>query len=332
MSFIGRPNISGSVLVWDGDKFLSDKKVINLQNAYENSRFVQLADTICFIGDPLISEPKLELVHTSPFTSDEGLRLTTDPNAVATSWKGIAAYDRNTTKVFEVALDVSSSIVSVTSKNTDGNSGYQFLNELGTFIALDTNSTPTSLRIQKADNGYIDFGGNTVADPILRINTNAYASSVNVGTYGSTKTLNVNGMDITPYSGSLIVPIGSMDNYTLINMFTKLENDQYATLNIDIFASTIEIPSYDVIATGTWKILVSMFRQNNNVTVTGVTELDMQHHAAEQASDVPSSWNVDVSSNGLLFVNAKGSQYKVAFGAVITKLSVLNISTGNVIK
>jgi hypothetical protein len=115
-------------------------------------------------------------------------------------------------------------------------------------------------------------------------------------------------------------------------MFTKLENNQYATFNIDIFASTIEIPSYDVVATGTWKLLVSMFRHNNNVTVTGVTELDMQHHAGTQASDIPSSWNVDVSSNGLLFVNAKGSQYKVAFGAVITKLSVLDILLGNVIK
>ena len=75
-----------------------------------------------------------------------------------------------------------------------------------------------------------------------------------------------------------------------------------------------------------------MFRHDNNVTVTGVTELDMQHHAGTQASDIPSSWNVDVSSNGLLFVNAKGSQYKVAFGAVITKLSVLDVFTGNVIK
>jgi hypothetical protein len=332
MSFLGRPNISGSVLVWDGDKLLSDKKVINLQHAYENERFIQLADTICLIGDPLISEPKLDLVHNSPFEDDEGLRLTTDPNASATSWKGIAGYDRNSRKVFEVELDTNTSYVAVTSNNPDGNSGYQFINELGTFLALDTTSSPTSLRIQKADNGYIDFGGNTVTDPILRINTTAYASSVNVGTYGSTKILNVNGMDITPYSGSLIVPIGSLDNHTLLNLFAKLENDQYATFNIDIFASTIEIPSYDVVATGTWKLLVSMFRHNNNVTVTGVTELDMQHHAGTQASDIPSSWNVDVSSNGLLFVNAKGSQYKVAFGAVITKLSVLDVFTGNVIK
>ena len=83
MSFVGRPNISGSVLVWDGDKLLSDRKVINLQNAYENERFIQLADTICFIGDPLISEPKLDLVHTSPFEDDEDHRLPIERKAEA---------------------------------------------------------------------------------------------------------------------------------------------------------------------------------------------------------------------------------------------------------
>ena len=123
-----------------------------------------------------------------------------------------------------------------------------------------------------------------------------------------------------------------MDNHTLLNLYTRLQNDQFATFNIDIFGTTSDIPSYDVIASGTWKLLVSMFKQNNNITVTGVTELDSQIYAAGQATDVPSTWNVDISSNGILFVNAKGSQYKVAFGAVITKLSVLNILLGNVIK
>ncbi|NCZ59300.1 MAG: hypothetical protein EBX71_04010, partial [Betaproteobacteria bacterium] len=88
-------------------------------------------------------------------------------------------------EIIEELDDNGNVMYDITSNNPDGNSGYQFINELGTFLALDTTSSPTSLRIQKADNGYIDFGGNTVTDPILRINTTAYASSVNVGTYGS---------------------------------------------------------------------------------------------------------------------------------------------------
>jgi len=326
MSFIGRPHISGAVLVWDGDKMTSDKKVINLQSAYENERIVQLADTIRFIGDPEIAEPKLELVHTSPFENDEGLTTLTKVGSSA-AWIPFATYDIYQNKVFEVGIDTGSSYIAVSSDQHDGNSGYTFMNELGTFMALDTTSSPTNLRIQK-DNGYIDFGGNNT-ETILRVDTNA--SSVNVGTYGTYKTLNVNGMDITPYSGSIIVPIGSMDNHTLLNLYTRLQNDQFATFNIDIFGTTSDIPSYDVIVTGTWKLFVSMIKQNNNITVTGVTELDSQIYAAEQATDVPSTWNVDISSNGILFVNTKGSQYKVAFGAVITKLSVLNISLGNII-
>jgi hypothetical protein len=50
------------------------------------------------------------------------------------------------------------------------------------------------------------------------------------------------------------------------------------------------------------------------------------------AADDPTNWNVELNTNGILFVNADAPAYDLAFGAVITKLSVLHISTGNVVK
>jgi len=331
MSFIGKPHISGSVLVWDGEKLLSERKLVDLQEAYQNSRFVQLADTICFIGDPLIAEPKLELIHTSPYEDDEGLRLTTDPNAGATCWKAITAFDKNENKVFEVEIDTNSSIVAVTSYDTDGNSGYQFLNEIGTFIALDTNNDPSILRIQKADQGYIDFGGDN-QNTVLRIDTSLSEPKVMIGSYGTNNALTVNGMDITPYSGSVIVPLGSTDNHTLINFIELLDNDQYAMANVDVFATTLEMSSHDLMVNSSWKYFLSMNKKDNEVSVAGITEIDHQQISGSLAVDVSDNWDIELSSNGILFVNGNGANHKLAFGALITKFSVLDISTGNIIK
>lgn len=48
MSFIGRPKLSGSVLVWDGDKVVFETAVVNLQSAYDNASDVQLNNPITF--------------------------------------------------------------------------------------------------------------------------------------------------------------------------------------------------------------------------------------------------------------------------------------------
>lgn len=319
MSFIGKPHISGSILVWDGEKILPEKAVINLQNAYDNSRNVKLKEPVCFIGDELVSDAKIEVIHTSGFEDDEGIRFVTNPDAGATAWKPLVAYDKNDLKVFEVETDTNASYVAVTSLSPDGNSGYQFMNELGTFMALDTTGQTTSLVFQKADSGYIDFTGNATEDPILRVNT-------------AEKTLIANGIDITPRSGSLIVPATSTANHTILDLASNLSNDHYATFDINVFATTKDMPSYDYVAVGAWKFFVSMFKANDTITVAGITEYDYQNITGSLATDDPTNWNIELNTNGILFANANAPVYDLAFGAIITKLSVLDISTGNVIK
>jgi hypothetical protein len=319
MSFVGKPHLSGSVLVWDGEKLISEKAIINLQNAYENANNIQLSDPVIFEGDPTVSDAKIEIIHTSGFEDDEGIRFITDPNAGATAWKPLAAYDKNELKVFEVETDTNASYVAVTSLIPDGNSGYQFMNELGTFMALDTSGLTTSLVFQKADDGYIDFTGDATGDPIFRINT-------------AEKTLIANGIDITPRSGSLIIPATSTANHTILDLASNLSNDHYATFDINVFATTKDMPAYDYVAVGAWKFFVSMFKANDTITVAGITEYDHQHMTGSMAADDPTNWNVELNTNGILFVNADAPAYDLAFGAVITKLSVLHISTGNVVK
>lgn len=319
MSFVGKPHLSGSVLVWDGEKLISEKAIINLQNAYENANNIQLSDPVIFEGDPTVSDAKIEIIHTSGFEDDEGIRFITDPNAGATAWKPLAAYDKNELKVFEVETDTNASYVAVTSLIPDGNSGYQFMNELGTFMALDTSGLTTSLVFQKADDGYIDFTGDATGDPIFRINT-------------AEKTLIANGIDITPRSGSLIIPATSTANHTILDLASNLSNDHYATFDINVFATTKDMPAYDYVAVGAWKFFVSMFKANDTITVAGITEYDHQHMTGSMAADDPTNWNVELNTNGILFVNADAPAYDLAFGAVITKLSVLHISTGNIIK
>lgn len=318
MSFIGRPHLSGAVLVWDGEKLVSEKAIINLQNAYDNASNVSLTKPIVFSGAVSADDAKLELVHNSPNTTDEGLKTTTAPNA-STLWIPIASYDINDNRVFEVGTDTNSSWVAVTSNNPDGNSGYQFMNELGTFMALDTTGQPSSLVFQKADSGYIDFTGDATGDPILRINT-------------ADDTLTVNGIDITPRGSNLIVPATSNTNHTILNLASYINNDEYATYDINVFATTTGIQSYNTFAGSSWKFFVSVYKSNNTISVVGITQYDQQYTTGSNAVDLPTNWNIQLNTNGILYVNAQAPTNNIAFGAVITKLSVLNISTGNVIK
>mgnify|MGYP006280618387 CR=1 FL=1 len=330
MSFVGKPNSSGSVLIWDGEKVVFETAVINLQSAYNNANNVKLTNPVTFEGDETVSDAKLQLIHTSPFEDDEGLRLSTAATAGAAAWLPIAAYDITDNKVFEVGTDTGSSYVAVTSTQPDGNSGYTFMNEMGTFMALDT--TSNSLVFQKADEGYIDFQGAGQSTPVLRIDTTTADSRVLIGTYGTNNTLSVNGIDITPYSGSVIVPLGSTDNHTLLNFIPLLENNQYAMANVDVFATTLEMQSYDLMVNGSWKFFITMNKKDDTVSVAGITEIDHQQISGSAAIDSSNDWNVDLSSNGILFVNGNAANHKLAFGALITKLSVLDLSTGNIIK
>ena len=153
MSFLGKPELSGAVITWDGTKFVADtlSTNISLQNAYDNGYQIQVTSSKPFTltGSNSSSGPVFEIIHSSNQSTDEGIKFTTEAVAPASDWKPIAAYDKNGLKVFEIETDTNNSIVAVRSPVTDGNSGFQFLNQIGTYIALDTVSSPTILRIQK---------------------------------------------------------------------------------------------------------------------------------------------------------------------------------------
>lgn len=83
---------------------------------------------------------------------------------------------------------------------------------------------------------------------------------------------------------------------------------------------------------GSWKFFITMNKKDGEVSVAGITEIDHQQISGSAAIDSSNDWNVDLSSNGILFVNGNAANYKLAFGALITKLSVLDLSTGNIIK
>lgn len=331
MSFIGRPHLSGAVLVWDGEKLVSDKAVINLQSAYENANSVSLTNPVVFSGDSSVDYPKLKLVHSSSFDTDEGLRTSTATIA-STAWLPFTSYDINDNKVFEVGTDTDASYVAVTSNTADGNSGYQFMNELGTFMALDTSSSPTVLRIQKADEGYIDFGGSAYASPVLRIDTNNTTPAVNIGSANFINLLTVNGVDITPYSSKIVIPISSTQNHELFNIGDLLDNDEYATVNIDVFASTNELLETDKRAFSAWKYFISLFKQSGVVKVVGITQLDSQTFAGQTATDDPTTWDINITTQGIIGAFGNGSQHKIGVAATITKISAMNILTGDVIK
>lgn len=318
MAFIGRPHLSGAVLVWDGKKIIPEKAVINLQSAYENASNIKLSDPVVFSGASDEADAKLELVHSSSYNTDEGLRTTTAADANP-AWMPIVGYDINDDKVFEIGTDTTSSYFAVTSNKADGNSGYQFMNESGTFMGLDTTGQTSSLVFQKADSGYIDFTGDATGDPILRINT-------------ADKVLSVNGLDITPYGINVIIPTGSNTNHTLFNLSDFVENNQYAVVNIDIFATTNDLANVAARAFRTWKLFISLCKDSDVIKVVGITEIDTQYFAGNEAVDDPNEWDVNINTNGLLFCFSNGSVNKVAFGATITKISIIDSFTGNVIK
>jgi hypothetical protein len=207
MSFLGKPELSGAVITWDGTKFVADtlSTNISLQNAYDNGYQIQVTSSKPFTltGSNSSSGPVFEIIHSSNQSTDEGIKFTTEAVAPASDWKPIAAYDKNGLKVFEIETDTNNSIVAVRSPVTDGNSGFQFLNQIGTYIALDTVSSPTILRIQKSSNGYIDFAANGITDPVMRVFADSTNGTISSSVYITSSLLVSGTIKANAISGSL---------------------------------------------------------------------------------------------------------------------------------
>jgi hypothetical protein len=340
MAFVGKNLESETLLYFDRGKLKSDKRdrLINMQAAYGGGRHVQLnpGDGIVFEGSTDGDGAKIELIHNSSYETSEGIRFTTSTGATD-SWTALAAYDSEGLQVISLGVDSERGVIAVRSTEADGKSGYQFINDPGTLIAID--SSAGSLVLQK-NSGYIDFKGYGNSLPTLRIDPNAEYPTVSVGRSGSEHMLLVNGIDITPYSGSVVVPAGSTSIYPIIELYRHIEEDTFGMFNIDVFAGTLSgnsEPSLASSSTAAWKLFVTINKKSldqSGISVVGVTQIESHRFVGENSQDDPVNWDVDVTTGGVLQVSTQkyNSLQDITFGAVITKLSVLDTQTGHMIR
>lgn len=346
MAFVGKNLEPETILYFDRGRLKSNRRdlLVNMQEAYGGGRHVQLSDEgVVFEGANRSDGPKIELIHKSSNENSEGIRFSTSDShqLVSERWTAAAAYDINLDQVISLGINTGGGTVSVRSTSGDGLSGYQFTNEPGTGISLD--SSDGSLIIQKNSSGYIDFRGFESSLPTLRIDPFAEYPTVSVGRLGSENMLLVNGIDLTPYSGSVIVPAGSTAVYPVMDLQRHIEEDTYGMFNIDVFAGTLSgdgdgEPSLASSSTGAWKLFVTINKKSLNVPggvqVVGVTQLESHRFVGENSGDDPSLWDVDVNTHGVLQVSTQkyNSLQDITFGAVITKLSVLDTRNGHIIR
>lgn len=171
------------------------------------------------------------------------------------------------------------------------------------------------------------------AAPTLRVDPDETGPSVNIGALGTDVQLLVNGMDLTQYSGSVVVPAGSSDDYTILDLGAHIGNDTYGMFNIDVFAGTLG-SVLEASSTGAWKFFITINKKTDGLQVVGVTQLESHAFVGSTSGDDPSQWGVDVTLGGTVIVNTKSytSLQDVSFGAVITKLSVLDTLNGHMLR
>ena len=181
--------------------------------------------------------------------------------------------------------------------------------------------------------GVAVFGGDVVISgglyggSPLKIN-----SPVTINTQTFNNILVVNGIDITPYHDSVVVPSGSTSNHLLFDLSSFLEEDQHASVNIDINAVTTGLTTVTDRSFATWKLFLSMIKQGGNTQVIDVAVIDFHTLVGNTAADDSSLWDINTSANGLIFAFANEPTNNVAFNATITKISIVDSLTGNIIK
>jgi hypothetical protein len=169
--------------------------------------------------------------------------------------------------------------------------------------------------------------------PTLHVDPDPAGPSVNIGALGTETQLLVNGMDLTQYSGSVVVPAGSLSDYTILDLGAHIGNNTYGMFNIDVFAGTLG-SNLEASSTGAWKFFISINKKTDGLRVVGVTQLENHSFIGTSSGDDPSLWGVDVTLGGTVIVNTKSytSLQDVSFGAVITKLSVLDTLGGHMLR
>lgn len=153
--------------------------------------------------------------------------------------------------------------------------------------------------------------------------------SVHVGSLGGDERLTVNGMDITPYSGSILVPSGTTGSLVILDLASTFSGSKYATFNIDVAASSINPSTVHHAVVALYKLSVSMVRVGEGLEMVGVTELDRHTFAGISSSATPGAWDVDVDPSGSLFAATFSASLDTVWGAVVTKQTTLDIANGN---
>lgn len=169
------------------------------------------------------------------------------------------------------------------------------------------------------------FWQSSVSDSIFT------TGSVRIGDYGTNKSLRVNGMNLTPYSGSQTIAAGTTSNVVILDLSGTLSNNQYGSFNVDVVASAVGFTNINKIAVSKWKLSVSMVKCGGNFEMVGVTELDSQHFAGGISIDNPAQWYVDVNSFGSLYANTGGSLNNTIWGAIVTKQTVIDVNAGSLL-
>jgi hypothetical protein len=358
MAFIGQINKTNNIIYFDRGKLKSSpvehyaegapdsttlfSSIVNMQTSYGGGREVSLVNGgVIYYGQPDDNEAKLTIIHKSSFQTDEGICFKTGSPTLGRAtpncshrWTPINAYDFYDSKVFSVDISTDSGKVGIKSYDASGESGYHFINEPQTFIALDASGPTTALKILKSDGGYIDLGGYGQQSPVMRIETDVSASAVSIGTYGGSSQLMVNGMDMTPYNGSVIVPAGDTSDHSLIQLSDILDDETYGFFNIDVFAGTVGSQDLDSTSSAAWKFFITICKKSSGTKVVGITQMAGQLYSGPNSLDNPSLWNVEVNTLGDLFANTKSynSFQDITFGAVVTKLSTLDIQDGYLLR
>lgn len=168
----------------------------------------------------------------------------------------------------------------------------------------------------------------------LSIDTSSGPSSsvINIGSAESQNSLLVNGIDITPYSDNTIVPAGNSSNFTVMDLKDYMTDDGFGMINFEVFAGTLSTPELSTSANAAWKLYVTMIKKIDGTKVINLTQIESHIYTGPSSQNEPQNWDVKVSTSGVVQVTTGGAPNDVAFGTVITKVSVLDTLIGNIFR
>lgn len=152
--------------------------------------------------------------------------------------------------------------------------------------------------------------------------------SVALGSGAEPSQLWVNGINLTPISGALIVPGSTLTDTVLLNLSGALSGNQYGSFNIDVVGTTKGVTNILGLSTAKWNLSVSMLQTSGAFQVVGVTELDSQKYKGPTSPDTPSLWDINFNTSGSLFVNTAGTPTDTAWGAIVTNQTIIDVETG----